>query len=64
MDTPSSPPPTRPGTPGLDIFRIAGKSISGYVPSKKTGDERQVRQPYMSTLEQRLLLCQVSDSAT
>lgn len=56
MDTPSSPPPTRPGTPGLDIFKIAGKSISGYVPSKKTGDARQVRQPYMSTLEQRLLL--------
>ena len=56
MDTPSSPPPTRPGIPGLDIFKIAGKSISGYVPSKKTGDERQVRQPYMSILEQRLLL--------
>ena len=56
MDTQSSSPITRPGTPGLDIFKIAGKSISGYVPSMKTGDERQVRQPYMSTLEQRLLL--------
>ena len=56
METPSSSPVTRPGTPGLDIFKIAGKSISGYVSSMKTGDERQVRQPYMSTLEQRLLL--------
>lgn len=56
MDAQSPSPSTRPGTPGLDIFKIAGNSISGYVPSLKTGDERQVRQPYMSTLEQRLLL--------
>jgi hypothetical protein len=56
MDKQSPAPTTRSGTPGLDIFKIAGKSISGYVPSLKTGDERQVRQPYMSTLEQRLLL--------
>jgi hypothetical protein len=56
MDAQPPSPSTRPGTPGLDIFKIAGNSISGYVPSLKTGDERQVRQPYMSTLEQRLLL--------
>lgn len=54
----SQPPSSskRLGTAGLDIFKLAGNSISGYVPSLKTGDERQVRQPYMSTLEQRLLL--------
>lgn len=56
MDTQPPSSATRPGTPGLDIFKIAGKSISGYVPSLKTGDDRQVRQPYTSTLEQRLLL--------
>src|SRR5215472_6269403 len=52
----SSSPPTRPGTPGLDVFKIAGASISGYVPSYKTGDRKYIRQPYTSTLEQRLSL--------
>ncbi len=35
---------TRPGTPGLDVFKIAGRSISGFVHSFKTGDPRRVRQ--------------------
>lgn len=56
METPPSSPPVRPGTPGLDVFKIAGASISGYVPSHKTGDRKYVRQPYTSTLEQRLSL--------
>ena len=47
-------PSTRPGTPGLDVFKIAGRSISGFVHSFKTGDPRRVRQPFTSHLEERL----------
>src|SRR5712691_6058808 len=50
METPPSPSP-RPGTPGLDVFKIAGRSISGFVHSFKTGDPRRVRQPCTSRLE-------------
>ena len=52
MEPPSSP--TRPGTPGLDVFKIAGHSISGFVHSFKTGDPRRVRQPFTSRLEEQL----------
>ena len=45
---------TRPGTPGLDVFKIAGRSISGFVHSFKTGDPRRVRQPFTSHLEEQL----------
>jgi len=55
METPSSPSP-RPGTPGLDVFKIAGQSISGFVHSFKTGDSRRVRQPFTTLLEQHLAL--------
>jgi len=47
-------PSTRPGTPGLDVFKIAGRSISGFVHSFKTGAPRRVRQPFTSHLEERL----------
>ncbi len=47
---------TRTGTPGLDIFKIAGRSISGFVHSFKTGDPRRVRQPFTSRLEEQLCL--------
>jgi len=56
MDTPLSPPTARTGTPGLDVFKIAGKSISGFLHSLKTGDRHQVRMPYTTTLEARLAL--------
>jgi len=49
-------PSTRPGTPGLDVFKIAGRSISGFVHSFKTGDPRRVRQPFTSRLEEQLCL--------
>src|SRR5260370_24329023 len=49
-------PSTRPGTPGLDVFKIAGHSISGFVHSFKTGDPRRVRQPFTSRLEEQLCL--------
>ena len=47
---------TRPGTPGLDVFKIAGRSISGFVHSFKTGDPRRRRQPFTSRLEEQLCL--------
>ena len=56
MDEQSSKPSSRPGAPGLDIFKIAGQSISGFLPSWKTGDRSLIRQPYMSLLEARLAL--------
>jgi hypothetical protein len=56
MDEQSSLPGSRPGVPGLDIFKIAGQSISGFLPSWKTDDRFLMRQPYMSLLEARLAL--------
>lgn len=46
----------RTGTAGLDVFKIAGNSISGYLPGFKTGDDRRIRVPYTTLLEQRLAL--------
>jgi hypothetical protein len=47
---------------GVDLFKIAGRSISGWIPSLKTGTT--IRQPFCSQIEERLLLCQVSDRVT
>jgi hypothetical protein len=44
----------RTGTRGLDFFRIAGQSISGYIPGLKTGDKQSMRLPYISLPEQML----------
>ncbi len=46
----------RPGTPGLDVFKIAGRSISGFLPSFKTGDSRRIRIPFTTHLEEQLAL--------
>lgn len=46
----------RTGIPGLDIFKIAGQSISGYVPSLKIRDKREIRCPYTSIPEQMLAI--------
>ncbi len=43
-----------PAVEGIDLFKIAGRSISGWMPSLKTGTA--VRQPFCSQLEERLLL--------
>src|SRR5262245_56024343 len=43
-----------PAVEGIDLFKIAGRSISGWIPSLKTG--AAVRQPFCSQLEERLLL--------
>ena len=54
LETQSSSSTTRPGTPGLDVFKIAGRSVSGFLHSLKTGNPRQPRMPYTTTLELRL----------
>jgi hypothetical protein len=43
-----------PAVEGIDLFKIAGRSISGWIPSLKTGTT--VRQPFCSQLEERLLM--------
>ncbi len=43
-----------PAVDGIDLFKIAGRSISGWIPSLKTGIT--VRQPFCSQLEERLLM--------
>jgi hypothetical protein len=54
METQSSSPTARAGTPRLDVFKIAGRSISDFLRSLKTGDLHQARMPYTTTLEARL----------
>ncbi len=41
---------------GIDLFKIAGESISGWIPSFKTGEAQPTRQPFCSQMEERLLL--------
>ncbi len=43
-----------PTVEGIDLFKIAGRSISAWIPSLKT--DTAVRQPVCSQLEERLLL--------
>ena len=43
-----------PSVEGIDLFKIANRSILGWIPSLKTGIP--VRQPFCSRLEERLLL--------
>src|SRR5215471_14154597 len=45
-----------PAVEGIDLFKIAGRSISGWIPSFKAGTASTVRQPFCSQLEERLLL--------
>jgi len=47
---------TASGVRGIDLFKIAGRSISGWIKSLKTGNPHQVRQPFCSQLEERLLM--------
>ena len=47
---------TETGIRGVDLFKIAGESISGWIPSWKTGDQKATRQPFCSLMEERLLL--------
>jgi hypothetical protein len=45
-----------PAVEGIDLFKIANRSISGWVPSFKMGTAAPVKQPFCSQLEERLLL--------
>ena len=36
---------------GIDLFKIAGRSISGWMPSHKTGTDSPLWQPLCSQLE-------------
>ena len=45
-----------PAVEGIDLFKIADRSISGWIPSFKTGSVSHVRQPFCSQLEERLML--------
>lgn len=45
-----------PAVDGIDPFKIAGRSISGWIPSLKTDTIFPLRQPFCSQLEERLLL--------
>ncbi|HEY4035340.1 MAG TPA: hypothetical protein VGL94_15390 [Ktedonobacteraceae bacterium] len=47
---------SQPGVRGINLFKIAGRSISGWILSYKTEDARSVRQPFCSQMEERLLL--------
>ena len=56
MEIRQVPSLAQPGTPCLDVFKIAGQSISGFLPSFKTGDSRRVRVPFTTHLEEQLAL--------
>ena len=45
-----------PAVDGIDLFKIANRSISGWIPSLKTDTVFPLRQPFCSQLEERLLL--------
>src|SRR5258708_6611385 len=45
-----------PAVDGIDLFKIAGRSISGWIPSFKMGAVSPLRQPFCSQLEERLLM--------
>src|SRR5216683_1485656 len=44
------------GIRGIDLFKIANESISGWIPSWKMGGQKPTRQPFCSLMEERLLL--------
>ena len=44
------------GIRGIDLFKIAGESISGWIPSWKLGGQKPTRQPFCSLMEERLLM--------
>src|SRR2546422_620573 len=43
-----------PAVEGIDLFKIPGRSFSGWIPSLKT--DPSIRQPFCSQLEERLLM--------
>ena len=53
---PGGTPMVAPAVQGIDLFKIAGRSISGWIPSLKADTDSPLRQPFCSQLEERLLL--------
>src|SRR2546425_2794745 len=49
-------PMSENGIRGVDLFKIAGESISGWLPSWKLGGPKPSRQPFCSLMEERLLM--------
>jgi hypothetical protein len=49
-------PMVAPAVDGIDLFKIADRSISVWIPSFKMGAVSHIRQPFCSQLEERLLL--------
>src|SRR6202043_2600904 len=49
-------PMSENGIRGVDLFKIAGESISGWIPSWKLGGPKPSRQPFCSLMEERLLM--------
>jgi hypothetical protein len=45
-----------PAVQGIDLFKIAGRSISGWIPSLKTVRPGHIRQPFCSQMEERFLI--------
>jgi hypothetical protein len=45
-----------PAIAGIDLFKIVGRSISGWIPSCKMSTVAHVKQPFYSQLEERLWL--------
>ena len=45
-----------PAVDGIALFKIANRSISGWIPSFKINADFPVRQPFCSQLEERLML--------
>lgn len=45
-----------PAVEGIDLFKIAGRSILGWIRSFKAGLVTHVRQPFCNQLEERLML--------
>ena len=45
-----------PAVEGIDLFKIANRSISGWILSFKVNADSPVRQPFCSQLEERLML--------
>src|SRR5438876_7131171 len=45
-----------PAVEGIDLFKIADRSISGLIPRFKANADSPVRQPFWSQLEERLML--------
>jgi hypothetical protein len=45
-----------PAVDGIDLSKIAGRPISGWIPGLKTDTVFPLRQPFCSQIEERLLL--------